>query len=243
MRTALTVMSVVLLAALAGLTMTDDAAALAPDDPPYITLEQPGVSGKTIQGQGTFSTGKLTFKSITLFAVLKDGGRIFSKSINTKPTGKNWPESGTLDLTVQYKGTYKVWAVLHLRDGPTTNVYYGSGLREVTVTEGDNPPANLINWGVNQPTAANGTISGSGTYTVPENSEGRQVVLWVIPTDGGLAVADAATTNENVTPATWTEAEITGLTAGASYNVYAVYALTWNGVPVQYTTTIVSRTP
>ena len=213
---------------------------------PQITLDSAAADGKAIKGKGTYKTGGLTFDQISLFAVIKTGGQVFEATIKTAPAGGNWPANGTLDDAVLYKGTYTVWAVLRLKDANNNFVFYGSGIREATTTQGDDPPAaadNYIFWDANKPSAAMGAISGTGTYKVPPNNGTTDNIgMTVVPSAGGQMIAAAAVKNPNVNPPTWSAA-INNLTAGTEYNVFAIHTMTVNGTGFRFAAPVVAKTP
>lgn len=216
-----------------------DEGACAPD--PSITLNAPTAKGKTIQGSGTFNRGKMDFKSITLTAMPKGSGDVLQKTLTTEPTGLSWPDMGTLDLDVPYNTTYKVWAILTVNDG-TRDRYFGSGLREVTVMQGGGATP-YIAWGASQPTAAGGSITGSGTFTIPNGSTNRSVTQWVWQATGGEMFAKPATRDETQNPPTWGPVAQGNFTPGTAYNVMAILNYTSGGFGLQTGTTIATKTP
>lgn len=210
-------------------------------DAPLITLDTPTVDGATIKCKGTFTKGTKKFQSITVFAMNKDKGRIYSAAITTAPTGSDWPNSGTLNVVTTEKGTYQVWAVLHLTDDTKTDYYHGSAVREVTVNQGDNPSGPYIQWGENQPTAANGAISGSGTYTIPQGATNNGVLFLVWKVGGGPMIGPDQVVDANM--GAWGRTSIAGLTMGQDYYVSGTIGFTSGGNPYQYGCPIVIRTP
>lgn len=210
-----------------------------------ITLNQPSVSGKVISFSGAWGKGTYTFKGIWVFVVPKAGGTVAKGTVAGEPKGKDWPESGTVNVTVTHKGTYQVWAVIGLQgDGPI--FYMASAIREVTISEGDTPPASEVTWGTNQPSTSMGTtISGSGTISNPAGSTGHLVVFLVWPAAGGLMVgpSEAVPIDLMANPPTWGASSVSGLNQGTSYNVSVTYGYTNNGNPFHFATPVTPITP
>jgi hypothetical protein len=71
------------------------------------------------------------------------------------------------------------------------------------------------------PAATGVTITGNGTYTRPAGTTTVAVQMMLLDSAGGPFQVQAATTDETVTPWTWTSPAFT-VTAGRAYNVFAV---------------------
>lgn len=227
----------ILLAAMAVTTVRGDE---EEETSPFITLSVTPGDGQ-IKGYGTWGKKGYEFQSITMFATPAGGGKIW-QVVCPAPDGKNWPTTGTLNMTVP-NGKYTVWAVLNVRDDSNKIHSWGSNViknhevkngKEPTADEKKNPVAYYSGY----PKVVGDKIQAEGTFDL-EQGNGLGIQQFTLPVGGGkMDDAVDGTVDTEKTPATWV-AVSKSLPASQQRHVFII-ASSGN---VLYTAPVVELTP